>query len=268
MTYSPMQLADAFISAGELDDALQALDQQLDATPTDDNARRLRVQVLMRLGGKQQLEQALHDLNQLPPQPVDGHMRSVVLERLGRPQAALAAAQAALDAAKDKRLASRLLERVLGLMRQQGHIKNALRLALRHDWVQWAADAAADLHDDAQAITYYTQALARIDGLRGQVAAQIVDNIRARVLLKRAGAYQRSGHFADADADYIAAHEIIPDDPMIPFNRGLIAVCRGKTEDGKKLVRQALKTAPAALQKLMYEELQADARYTSLRQLV
>ena len=225
MTYSPMQLADAFISAGELDDALEALNQQLDAMPTDETARRLRVQVLMRLGERAYLQQALDDLDQLPPQPVDGHTRSVVLERLGQPQAALAAAQAALEVAKEEWLVARLLERVLGLMRQRGQVQLALELALRHDWVQWAADAAADLHDDQQAATYYTQALERINALRGQVAAIIVDNIRARVLLKRAGTYQRIGNLEAADADYVAASEVIPNDPMIPFNRGLIAVC-------------------------------------------
>ncbi|MBZ0278924.1 MAG: tetratricopeptide repeat protein, partial [Anaerolineae bacterium] len=46
MGYSPMQLAEAFIKTGELTDALDALNQQLETVPQDDYARRLRSQVL------------------------------------------------------------------------------------------------------------------------------------------------------------------------------------------------------------------------------
>lgn len=267
MSYTPMQLAEAFIQAGELDDALEALNQQLVNVQGDEVARRLRVQVLMRLGSAAHLRQALADLDILPPQPSDGHTRSVVLERLGQPEAALAAARAALEVATDERLASRLLERVLALLREQGYVRVALELALRNDWVQWAADAAADLHNDAQAITYYTQALERVAGLEGQVAEPIVANIRARVLLKRAGAYQRSGKLDTADTDYENAAAIVPDDPMISFNRGLIAVLLGNTDQGVTLVQQALDTAPAALRALMHDEVQDDERYATLQEL-
>ena len=43
MGYSPLQLAQAFIKTGEIEDALDALNQHLEATPSDDETRRLRV---------------------------------------------------------------------------------------------------------------------------------------------------------------------------------------------------------------------------------
>ncbi|MEO1163713.1 MAG: tetratricopeptide repeat protein, partial [Chloroflexota bacterium] len=49
MAYTPMQLAETFLKTGELEDALDALNQQLEAEPADEEARRLRVQVLMPL---------------------------------------------------------------------------------------------------------------------------------------------------------------------------------------------------------------------------
>ena len=41
--YNPITLADAFIQAGELDDALDALNQHLEANPSDDDARRVDI---------------------------------------------------------------------------------------------------------------------------------------------------------------------------------------------------------------------------------
>ena len=265
-SYTPLQLAEAFIHAGEMQDALAALDDHLIAQPDDHATRRLRAQVRLRVGTSAQLNAALADLNALPANPADGLTRSVILERLNRPADALAAARTALEAATDEQIRSRVLERLLGLMRSQGQLQAALDLALEHDWVQWAADAAADLGDAAQAITYYTHALKRIEALRGQVPDNIVENIRARVLLKRAGAYQNLDDLTGASVDYALAHAIVPDDPMIRFNQGLIAHLRGT--DATAELQAALDAAPPALRALMHQEIASDDRYITLRPLL
>lgn len=266
MSYTPMQLADAFIKAGELQDALDALNDQLTDHPDDDTARHLRAQVLLRLGTPPQLQAALDDLNAM--QQPDHYMQSVIYERLGDPAAALQAAVTAHDTLTDEREKSRALERRLDLMRKSGQLDAALALALEHDWVQWAADAAADLHDDARAITYYQQALERVERLFDIMTDAIAANIRARVLLKRGGAYHRLGKLDAADADYAAAAETIPDDPMIAFNRGLIAAEQGDPTTAQTHVQGALADAPPALRDIMAVELRSKPEYDKLLTLL
>jgi tetratricopeptide (TPR) repeat protein len=257
-----MQLAEAFIKAGELPDALDALNDHLQQHPADDTAHHLRAQVRLRLGTPEQLRAALDDLDAMT-QP-DHYLRSVVYERLNQPDDALQAAITAQETLTDEREKSRALERRLDLMRKGGQIEAALALALENDWVQWAADAAADLHDDTHAVTYYDQSLARIEALFGKTTDDIAANIRARILLKRGGAHHRLGNLDAADADYAAAAEVIPDDPVIAFNRGLVAAERGDMRAAQSQVISALATAPVALRARMRQELRSAPKYAKL----
>lgn len=266
MAYTPLQLAEAFIKAGELTDALDALNQQLEDDPKDDESRRLRAEVLLRLGKESQLRQAIDDLQAIDEQTaVDFYLLSVVAERHDENvKRALDFAQQAYEASDEEPQKSRALERVLDLMRKAGELRAALTLALEKDWVQWAADAAADLHDDEQALTYYGEALARIEGLYSRTSPEMAANIKARVLLKRGGVYQRMGKLAEADLDFDAAVKVIPDDPMIPFNRGLIAMKEGKTKDATEYVQSALENVPVALREMMHDEVKSDDAYVPL----
>lgn len=264
--YTPMQLAEAFIDAGELDDALDALNQQLTAQPNDEHARRLRAQVLLRTGTAQALEDALSDLTSIQQTPHDHLTRSTLHERRGALQDALAAAQTAQALTSDDRLRARALERVLDLMRKQGQLEQALEIALENDWVQWAADAAVDLNNDRRAVDYYTQALDRIERLFDVTSDNIAANIKARVLLKRGGAHHRMGNYPLAAADYTTAQGIIPDDPMIPFNLGVLAAYQGDEARALSTLRAALAAAPPTLRQHMTNELQDDPRLADLWQ--
>ena len=89
MPYSALQLAEAFIQAGELNEAVSALTQHLEANPGDDAARRLRAQVLARMGDDQ-LGAALYDLNHIAlPRQDDWFWRSIIHERRGDQEGAL-----------------------------------------------------------------------------------------------------------------------------------------------------------------------------------
>lgn len=239
MSYSPMELAEAYIKAGELDDALEALNDHLAHNADDDDARRLRVQVTLRLGTPDHLLGALDDLDALhEPTPADAYTRSVVLERQGNVAEALAAARdAATD--PDPNRQSRAVGRVVDLLRKLGALEEALKLALERNWVQQAADLAADLNDPARALPYYDQALARAGALGSVTSPEIAANIKARVLLKRAGVHMALHHDTEAEADYRAAAEVIPDDPMIFFNLGVLAARRGEAEAATALLREA-----------------------------
>ncbi len=261
MSYTPLELADAFIKAGELDDALDALNQHLADHPDDSESRRLRAQVLLRLESPDSLQQALADLEAVTPTAADYFTQSVIYARTGQPDKALALARQAYDTATDGNLKARALERLLGLMQTGGQVAAALDLALANDWVQWAADAAAALNDDETAANYYTQAVERIDKLFDITSDNIAANIRARVLLKRGGVYHRLRRFADADADYADAQAVIPGDPMIRFNRGLIAADQGDATSARAAIASALQSAPASLRTLMLDELQANPAY-------
>jgi tetratricopeptide (TPR) repeat protein len=261
MSYTPLQLADAFIKAGELDDALDALNQHLADHPNDAEGRRLRAQVLLRTATPDHLRLALADLQAVPPTAADDFILSVIHERSGQPDEALALARQAYETATDDALKARSLERLLGLMQAAGQVQAALDMALANDWMQWAADAAAALNADAAAADYYTQALERIGKLYDITSDAIAANIRARVLLKRAGVYHRLKRFTEADADYASAQAIIPDDPMIGFNRGLIAADQNDNDAARTAIHTALQTAPSSLQTLMLAELRANPTY-------
>jgi len=247
-----MELAVAFIRAGELTDALDALDEQVANEPDDVDARRTRAEVLLRLGGAAHWEKALADIEAVgTPTAADHYMRSVLLGRLGRTEAARDAAQAAVDAAADDVFRGKAAARLLDLTQQLGDAAGALEIAREHDWAGRAAEAALALGDAAAAYEYYTEALARAEKLEGTIADEIAANIRARVRLGRAGAALRAGMLDEAEADYAAAGAVIPDDPMIPFNRGEIALRRGDTAAATTLLRQAYKGANEHLRGLM-----------------
>ncbi len=250
---SPLRMAEAFIQAGELDDALEALAAHLQTNADDNTALRMRAAINARRPGHEQ--DVLQDLALLEaPTATDHYRRSVMYERLGDFSAALAASREAQAIATDDRERSRAIARELDLLRKDGQLQAALDLALSKDWVQWAADAAADLHDHATAVTYYTQALARVAQLNAE--QKLIDNIRARVLLKRAGAYLRLGQLDEADADYLTAEVLLPTEETISFNRGLIAARRGQMQNALALCRHAWGRANAATRKRMAADLQ------------
>jgi tetratricopeptide (TPR) repeat protein len=262
MSYTPMQLAESFIKAGELPDALDALNAHLTDNPHDDDALRLRASVTLRQGNPRA---ALDDLNALTaPTPPDAYSRSVVLAALDDLPAALEAARHAHATADEPAFGGRALGRVLDLLRTSGDLTGALALALEHDWVQWAADAAAALDDPQAANTYYTQALDRTERLFDVTSDVIAANIKARVLLKRAGTFVALGDDPAADADYQAAAAIIPDDPMIAFNRALIAARRNDTSQALVLLGETYTHAPQQLRQMMEAELRASQQYAPL----
>ena len=129
MPYSPLQLAQAFIQTGEIEDALDALNEHLDTTPDDTEGRRLRAQVLARIPGETALRKALADLDALSEQTAHDYiLRSALWEKLGRGAESLeAAARGHQTHPEDERL----IERYLYVLRTQGDFAGARKLAAR-----------------------------------------------------------------------------------------------------------------------------------------
>ncbi len=257
MPYTPLQLADAFIQTGELADALDALTQHLDAHPGDAATRRLRMSLQLRLGGDQ-LQVALADFDQLTsPTASDYAQRSVMLERSGDLDGA---AQAVQHASTLNPTDERLTERLLHLYAAQGKTANALELVRSQPrtwrWLQWEGDLLVQAGDDITATARYGLALAQIDARFDTHVDKYLAPIKARILLARAHAYRRLDQIEQADEHYRAAAFLIPDEPAIPFHRGLLAYLRGDLNTALDLCREGLTHVSATLRDELLKTLQ------------
>ncbi|MCB9451145.1 MAG: tetratricopeptide repeat protein [Anaerolineaceae bacterium] len=268
MAYTPMQLAEAFIKTGELADALDALNQQLETDPDHEMARRLRAQVIARMPGEANLRAALADLDRIAtPTPADSLWRVVTLEQLGD---TVAATQAAADAhaahPDDRALAERLF--YLYLRGKDFAAGRRLLNAMPRtwNWLHKAGDLATEDGHTEDAPGYYTAALADLEQ-QFPPTDDFGQGIRAMILAARARVYATLGQMAQADSDYAAAMTLIPDDPMLPFWRGFVAADRGYTELAGELCRAAFALANETFKKQMRDTLatfHAQGRYTAL----
>lgn len=289
MAYSPMQLAKAFLQAGELPDALDALNQHLDAHPQDAEALRLKAQVLTRQPG--QLQAALATLAQLTEHlPEDVMLHATLLERLGKPEAeVLSVLKNGHQQHPDH---DRLTERYLYTLRANNALDTAqalLKTLVQRQpahwrWRQWAGDIAVDAGKPKTALAHYTAALDHLqqryqldtsqnatvmqDATISDAASMTIPAVYARLLLARAEVQQHMGDYEDAEADYRAAGRMIPDDPMIPFNRALVALQHGDERQAQQLCEQAIQLATPTLLRQMREAINAEAHYQVLRRLL
>jgi tetratricopeptide (TPR) repeat protein len=260
-----MQLAEALIQTGELNDALDALNQQLEMASDDDSARRLRIGVLLRLAGDSDFRVALADFDNLAKISAEDEVqRSIILEKLRDLEGALQAMIQALALKPDD---ARLVERSLHLLIAQDKIGAALELVRTQPriwrWLQWEGDLLVMSGDDIVATARYGLALAQINE-RYTGEDHFITPIRARLLLARGDAYRRLGDLNQAEKHYIAAGKLIPTDPTIPFNRGLIAMQRGSLPNALKFCREGLEQASTLLRAEMEKALHSDEQYAEL----
>jgi tetratricopeptide (TPR) repeat protein len=272
--YSNLELADAFIKAGELEDALEALHQQLKDSPQDDESRRICADVLARLTGNDNLRSAIKLLDELSEQTADDYIkRSVLLERLGLDDDAIAAVKQGYTKYPDD---ERLTERYLYLLRNIGKISEALEivnklLADQADdwrWLQWASDLSVDDGDHDAAIKHYSAALDAVKSTHDvDIDATLLRAIRAiyaRILLARADVFVKVNQLENAETDYNYAAGFMPDEPAIPFNLGTIAVLRGDIDKAVELCGGALQKATPTMQEHMRDSLKGNAAYSAL----
>lgn len=266
MTERAIELANAFIHAGELDDARQALDAHLQSHPADDAARRLLIDVLMRLPVPvEDIRRQFDELSLL--NAADFLRLSLVCERAGSHAEAYAALEAAAARQPDD---AAIADRRISLLRQIGDFEQARALVAAQPrswrWLQLAGELACEVQDYPAAIESFNVAL----DYAGQMFApgdRWGDSVRLQLLLGRAGAALALGMLEQADADYTAA-AVYSDDPLIAFNRGLAAALGGNLTEALALCGAALADAPPALQAHMSAVLRADGRYAGLAALL
>lgn len=249
-----LELADALILAGELDEALDALNQQLAENTEDEETRRLRARLLLSL---RRGSEALADLDALQvPTPQDEALRAQAYALMG-------------DAARLQGMVAtpENTEYLLHDLYQRGESEQALALLADLDktwrWLGWSGDFFGLRGDYAIAVEHYCSAL---DDLKRHESSAIMETQKAYLLLKRADLYRRLRQYAEAEADYRAAEAIIPTEPMIPFNRGLLVFEQGSLRRALPLCRDALDHAPDALRDHMRHTLLDEPRYHLLAQ--
>lgn len=254
MSYKAFQRAQAFVEAGDLDEALKALNEAVEEEPGDE-VFRLRAAVLRRLRGEEYLRAAALDLEKLGnPTSTDYVEQSIIFEQLGDFSAAIRAMMVATDLAGGPSERNRLVEQHVRLLLTRGDTEKALELAQKQPktwrWMQWMGDIAAQSDDDVSAARYYSAAISLLTSATER-DDRFADAFRARLLLARADAHRKSGQFEFADADYVTAEQLTPGDPMIPFYRGIIAWQRGEHDEGVALVRGAMNDANDMVQDTM-----------------
>jgi tetratricopeptide (TPR) repeat protein len=240
MPYSPLQMAEAFMQAGELADALDMLDAHLAANPGDAAARRGRAAARSRLGGEDNWRAALADLDALDERtPDDEVRRAILLTQVGDAAGARAALARAHERAPDD---ERILERYIDALEVVDARALVDTLPKTWGWLKKAGDLAVKAGDDAAAVGHYTEALERLHAIAPTHHA-ILANQRGLLTLSRATLCFRLGRYREAAADYAAAMTAFPNDRLIPFQRGLAVYLAGDPAAGLEWCREALEGA-------------------------
>jgi tetratricopeptide (TPR) repeat protein len=125
-------------------------------------------------------------------------------------------------------------------------------------WQQWRGDVAVAQHDWQSARTYYETALAALedDNRFAWVVA-----VKARLHFALAEACIQMGDYTHAGIQYAAAEHLVPNDPMIAFNRGLLAFAQGNSDEAVRLCKEAYSNANTTIQEHMAHTLRGDLRY-------
>jgi tetratricopeptide (TPR) repeat protein len=257
MPYTPMQLAEAFLKTGEIQDALDALNQELSENAANEEARRLRIQVLISLAGQTNLELAIEDFAKLSSPSAEDYQRlSILHERLGDLSLAVEAIGKARDNASDD---ERLTERYLDLLLSQRDYQAALDLVrgqrANWRWIEREGDILALMGDDTTATARYGLVLSQLESFEGQIRPDYLQALKARVLLARAHAYRRLGQADIAQEHYQAAQSLVPKDPTIAFNLALLEALRGNKAAAIQQGQIALAAASPSLKTEMLNSL-------------
>ncbi|MGB7340201.1 MAG: tetratricopeptide repeat protein [Phototrophicaceae bacterium] len=268
MPYTPMELANAFIKTGELDDAIIALQEHLEQNQADDEARRLYIQVQMRLSRGDDLANLIYEFDSLGDKTSDDwQLQSVIHERLDTLPLAIDAIRQALDLIPDD---ERLTERYLDLLLKNHDYEVALNLvrgqAKSWRWLEREGDILVLLGNDILATARYGLVLAHLDALMDSVHDDYLQSLKARVILARAHAYRRLEHTDIAEALYLEARAIVGDDVTIAFNLGLLAYMNGDMNEAIEQCKAALAAASATLRDHMLRSLDEDAQFITLKQ--
>lgn len=267
MSYSPMELAEVFIKTGELDDALEALNQQLRNEPKDEKARRLRASVLSRFDDPKHLENALHDLQQIASQTREDYIQqSVIYARLEKPEDAIRVMHTAHQQLPDD---ERILERLVELMmdaRQYDEVIELLKQAPQTwRWLMRQADAYAFNNHPDDALSALNLAQQHLLTIFPDLLSPVSRNSMARIHVARGQVYMTLNNLDAAESDFKDAQYHIPNDATITFNIGLIYALKDNMSKAKRYCQKALDNTSDYVRQTLIDVLNHDSRYDALK---
>jgi tetratricopeptide (TPR) repeat protein len=211
MQYSTIQIAEACLQAGELNEALAVLDSHLGEHPADDEARRLRANVRLRQSEPESIRAALDDFSRVSaPTSADWLACSVAAERLGDlPDAIRAVEQARALQPEDDRLTERLV--TLHLRASQVEAARGILASVprRWYWLRLAGDVEAAAGDHFEAIRLYRDAMQDFDS-HHPAPNPFLQALYAEIVARRAAQYAEAGITEAADLDYALLERLAP----------------------------------------------------------
>lgn len=266
MSYSPMKLAEVFIKTGELTDALDALNQQLEDMPDDTRARRMRAAVLLRLGEIEQLHQAIYDLDTLEQPTAEDHLqRSIIYERMGNSANAIHALESARNTAPDdERMIERHVELLIADHQYETAIETIKQAPDTWRWRQREGDVHRLMNQLPEALHCYQSATDDLLQKFTEPLSPHAQNYLARLLIGCAQTQHALGEYAPASENYTKALQYLPDDPSILFNLGLIAADKGDISSAQQQCQNALELASPYIRQLLIDILQIE-KYAPLK---
>lgn len=262
-----MELAEVFITTGELDDALNALNQQLDAQPDDQYARRLRADVLLRLASPENLKLALADINQLDEKSFDDYVQaSIIYERLQDLDSAISAMQSALKLVPHN---ERILERLIEILVNQQQYNEALQHLLNAPqtwrWFMRQADVYVLLAKPNEALDALNHAEEHLKVIFPDLLAPVSRNTMAQIHIARAHLHMTLLDYSVAEAEFKHALYHIPDDTSIRFNLGLVYALTERLDMAIKHCQKALNNTNDYLRQSFIAALAEDSRFAELK---
>lgn len=268
MSYSPMELAEVFIKTGELDDALEALNQQLRDEPKDEKARRLRASVLLRFNEPEHLQNALRDLQQIATPTRDDYVQqSVIYERLDQTDDSIQVMHTAHRQLPDD---ERVLERLVELMtdaKQYNEVIDLLKQAPQTwRWLMRQADAYTLNNHPDEALVALNQAQQHLLTIFPDLLSPVSRNSMARIHVARGQVHMKLNNLDDAESDFKDALYHIPDDATITFNLGLIYALKDNMSKAKRYCQRALNNTSDYVRKTLIDVLNDDTRYDTLKE--
>ncbi len=254
MRYTPMELAESFLKTGELTDALDALNQQLLDAPTDQEARRLRAQLLTRLG---QPQNALDDLQQLTDFSTDDVLLQVRLyEMLGQFDDALDVLQTTYNQRPED---GKLAENWWQLLTRQQRYEEAAQIAAVQltdwRWQQLHGQSLASNGQISEAIAVYQQALASLEAKLPNFSDQRnAQAWQAQLMLLLVGCYVKQRDWQNAQT---MLNQVRPltEDSIVTFYTGMVAVGQGQIADGIKYIQTALQASSLEVRAALLHDL-------------
>lgn len=237
MAYSVLELANAFLLAGEISDARQVLADYFANAPTlndQDHEQAVRMWVDI-LGHGDELDQRLasSEYDRLAVlSPIDHIKRAMIHYQLGELSVARGLLQLAMMTyPQDDRLCESLLFIYYKTADAQAGLSLIKTLPKKWVWSRWAGDFAVLAGDFVLAIASYTDALMALEaryGLFDDTPATILSSpkmtdaegltimgVYAEILLARADVYRQNNQLDEATGDEARAKRLIPHDPTL-----------------------------------------------------